>query len=93
VKLFDAINASPVEAAVRYLNVKQDSMRHEPNIVLVDKGEVIKAFYAMHTSAWERRPLRQAKTLEDWRPAKDRGLPATLYAPDVVTQLGEVSDG
>ena len=92
-KLFDAINASPVEAAFRYLPVKEDSTGREPNVVLVDKGEVVKAFRAVHSSAWERRPLRQAKNFDDWRPAKHRGLPDPLYAPDVVTQLGEVADG
>ena len=85
-KLFDAINASPVEAAWRYLT--DHHILHQPNIVLIDK-EKPKAFRADGPHAWDRRTLALAKCFEDWRPAQTRGAPE-LHAPDIVTRLGDV---
>ena len=84
-KLFDAINQSPVKAAFRYLT---DADGQTPNIVLVD-GEKTKAFRAVEHFAWDRRALSVAKRFDDWLPMKARDLPP-LVAPDAVTRLGDV---
>ncbi len=86
-KLFDAINASPVKAAFRY--IAQPPLDDEVNMVLID-GEKVKAFLAMETVAWIRKPLSIAKSYDDWRPAKDRLAP-DLEAPDAITQLGDLT--
>ena len=92
-KLFDAINASSVEAAFRYLSPSDPDgnlVPNEVNIVLVDgKSDVPKAFLAMDNVAWVRKKLRVAKQYDDWLPAKSRNAPV-LIPPDPVTRLGDV---
>jgi len=87
-KLFDAINASPVEAAFRYLSQIAVGGPDEANLVLIDK-EQPKAFLALGNVAWIRKKLQLAKQFDDWRPALTRD-PPDLTGPDVVTQLGRI---
>jgi hypothetical protein len=73
VKLFDAIKQSPVDTAVRQ---PCDGARQgcaEPNLAIKD-GSRFKAFRVVHNYGWERRPLRVAAALTDWRPSEVRHL-------------------
>lgn len=82
-KLFEAIKASPVKAAIRHLrDLGQGHDGREPNIVLMDekhKPSLPKAFRSLEDYAWERRPLAEAKRLTDWAPAENRFSPETEH--------------
>ena len=77
-KLFDAIKASPVSTATRQTGDGHRREGKEPNIVIMDERHtppLPKVFRAVENFAWERRSLKEAKTLLDWAPASNRGCP------------------
>jgi len=78
VKWCDAVRESPVGMAVRLLTDGREREGKESNVVLLDEKHRPprhKAFRAVEHCAWERRPLREAGALTDWKPAQDRLVP------------------
>lgn len=77
-RLFDAIEASPVGCATRadtdeFVRVRTHESG-DPNVALNDKG-LVKAFRTHGDFAWQRRSIREAAHFEDWEPAKNRLAP------------------
>jgi len=75
--MWDALKKSSTVVAVRYLTDGVGADGREPNIVLMDKGQ-FKAFRALESIAWQRRPLHTAKALTDWREGYSKDTPSPL---------------
>ena len=68
-KLFDALKASPSDAAQRKTEDGLGREGREANVV-IKGGDLFKAFRAVEDIAWERRRLTEAKLLDGWEPVE-----------------------